>query len=211
MHIMGILSGNPYPELGGETKIHSSTGFTSHVEYFGKGWISGKKHRLSACMYRSAEPNDILYSTAGQWSEDLILKDVKNGGEVDGTHVKDAPRIPLIIANIEDQDPWESRRAWSNVAKAISSGDLRGTGHTKSLIEIGQRNMRVDEKNERRVWQQLFFSNVEPEEFIRMIETQEKLDLAQEKTVGVWRFDKRKAEKAVKPFYGNLTPAGPLP
>ena len=211
MHIIGILSGNAYPELGGETKIYSSTGFTSHVEYSGKGWISGKKHRLTACMYRSNAPENILYSAAGQWSEELVLKDVKNGGVVNNSHVRDAPRVPLIIADIEDQDPWESRKAWSDVAKAVSSGDMRGTGHTKSLIENGQRKMRVDERNEGRVRQQLFFSNSEPDEFIRMIENQEALDLAQEKTLGIWRFDEQKAEKAMKPYRGKLTPTGPMP
>ena len=211
MHIMGILSGNPYPELGGETKIYSSTGFTSHVEYAGKGWISGKKHRLTASMYRSGAPNDLLYSTAGQWSEDLVFEDVKNGGLVDSSHVQKAPRIPLVIAEIADQDPWESRKAWSDVAKAIKDGDMRGTGHTKSVIENGQRKMRVDERNEGRVWQQSFFSNAKPDEFVKMIEEQEDLDLGQEKTLGVWRFDEQKAQKAEKPYHRKLTPAGPLP
>ena len=211
MHIMGILSGNPYPELGGETKIYSSTGFTSHVEYSGKGWISGKKHRLTASMYRSNAPRDKIYSASGQWSEDLILKDVRTGGVVDSSHVQSAPRIPLVIAEVEDQDPWESQKAWSGVAKAITRGDMRGTGHTKSLLENGQRKMRVDERNEGRVWQQRFFSNTEPDAFLKMIEKQETLDLAQEKTLGIWRFDEQKAEKAEKPFHGNLTPTGPLP
>ena len=210
MHVVGILSGNPYPELGGETKIYSSTGFTSRVEYSGKGWISGKKHRLTASMYRTNAPNDILYSAAGQWSEDLILKDVRNGGVVDNSYVKSAPRVPLMIADILDQDPWESRRAWSNVAQAITRGDMRGTGHAKSLIENGQRKMRLEERSEGSVWQQRFFSNVDPDNFLKMIEKQESVDLCQEKTLGIWRFDERKAEKAEKPYHGKLTPTGPM-
>ena len=211
MHIMGILSGNPYPELGGETKIYSSTGFTSHVEYAGKGWISGKKHRLTARMYRSNAPGDTLYSAAGQWSEDLLFKDVKNSGAVvDSSHVQRAPHVPLIIADIADQDPWESRNAWSEVAKAITDGDMRGTGYTKSLIENGQRKMRVDEKAEGRVWQQCFFNNADdkPDAFVEMIEKQENLDLGRDKTLGIWRFDEGRASKAEKPFHGKLTPKG---
>lgn len=211
MHIMGVLSGNPYPELGGETRIYSSTGFTSHVEYAGKGWISGKKHRLTARMYRSNNPQETLYSTAGQWSEDLVFKDVRNDVVVDSSHVHQAPHIPLVVADVADQDPWESRKAWSDVAKAINDGDMRGTGYTKSLIENGQRKMRVDERSEGRVWQQRFFSNAEPDDFVKIIEEQEDLDLGQEKTLGIWRFDRQKAEKAEKPYHGKLTPAGPLP
>lgn len=208
---MGILSGNPYPELGGETKIYSSTGFTSHVEYAGKGWISGKKHRLTARMYRSDCPNETLYSTAGQWSEDLVFRDAKNGGAIlDSSHVLNAPRVPLIVPDIAEQDPWESRRAWSDVAKAIMAGDMRATGHTKSLIENGQRQMRLDERNEGRVWQQRFFSNAEPEEFVKMVVSREGLDLGRDRTLGVWRFDERRAGEARRPFHGGVGPAGPV-
>lgn len=208
MHIMGILSGNPYLELGGETKIYSSTGFTSRVEYAGKGWISGKKHRLTARMYRTDSPEEDLYTTTGQWSDDLVFKDVRKGAVVDSSHVQLAPRIPLVVADIEDQDPWESRRAWSGVAKAITDGDMRGTGYTKSLIENGQRKMRVDERNEGKIWQQRFFSNAEVGEFVRKVQEREQLDLGMERTLGVWRYDEAKAGNAERPFHGELTPTG---
>ena len=208
MHIMGILSGNPYLELGGETKIYSSTGFTSHVEYAGKGWISGKKHRLTARMYRTDSPEDDLYTSNGQWCNDLVFKDVKNSTVVDSSHVQLAPRIPLTVAEVEDQDPWESRRAWSGVAKAIDSGNMRGTGIAKSLIENGQRKMRVDERNEGRVWQRRFFDNAGLEEFVKEVQEREELDMGLDRTLGVWRFDEEKAKKAERPFHGVLTPEG---
>ena len=210
MHIKGILSGNPYPELGGETNIYSSTGFTSHVEYAGKGWISGKEHRLTAKLYKSDSPKDPLYTAAGQWSENLTLKDVKNNCIVDTKHIQQVPRIPLIVADLADQDEWESRKAWSAVGKAIITGDMRGTGYAKSVIENGQRKMRLDERNESRVWQQRFFSKVHLDHlhFVSKIAFEQQVDLAEEKTLGIWKFDEKKAEGADKPFHGNLTPSG---
>ena len=211
---MGILTGSPYLELGGETKIYSSTGFTSHVQYAGKGWLSGRKHRLSARLYRADYPEEDLYTTTGQWCNDLVFKDVKKGSIVDSSHVRLAPHIPLTVAELADQDPWESRRAWSDVAKAITSGDMRGTAQAKALIEQGQRKMRVDERSEGRVWRQRFFGNVgleggaQVEDFVRRVQEREGLDLGLERTLGVWRFDEERAGKAERPFHGELTPTG---
>ena len=53
LHIEGLITGSPYVELERSTLIVSSSGFTSKVDYSGKGWLSGKKNSFTASMYLS--------------------------------------------------------------------------------------------------------------------------------------------------------------
>lgn len=68
---------------------------------------------------------------------------------------------PLIIAPIEEQDHFESRKAWKKVADAIVKGDLDTTSTEKSIIENRQRAMRKQEKEENREWERRFFKRVD--------------------------------------------------
>ena len=49
-------------------------------------------------------------------------------------------------ANLQDQDPWESKNAWHDTAQAIMAGDGAAVPAAKSKIEIGQRKLRIQER-----------------------------------------------------------------
>lgn len=68
---------------------------------------------------------------------------------------------PLSIAPVEQQDDFESRKAWKKVADAINKGDMDTTSTEKSIIENRQRAMRKTEKEQGKEWERKFFKRVE--------------------------------------------------
>lgn len=65
---------------------------------------------------------------------------------------------PLIVASLDEQDDFESRKAWKKVADAITRGDMDTTSYEKSIIENRQRAMRKQEKEKGTEWERRFFS-----------------------------------------------------
>ena len=185
LHIEGLMSGAPYVELEKSSYIVSTSGYTSRIDYSGRGWLSGKKNTFSATLAKSDSPKDVLYTADGQWTEAFCIKN-KNKKVVESCHleIKDLP-MPTV-KDINDQDPLESRKAWLKVAEAIKSGDMEATQREKSIIENQQREMRKKEKEEGKDWERKYFQRVEIDpvfdELAHLIgETAES-----EKTGGVW-------------------------
>lgn len=194
LHIEGLITGSPYVELNKSTYIISSTGFTSRVDYSGKGWVSGKKNSFTATLYPHGKEKDALYSVEGQWSDQFTIKDTRTKKLVDSYNAKAQPKTPLSVAPLEQQNPLESRRAWRKVADAITKGDMDTTSSEKSLIENTQRAMRKQEKEEGREWERSFFSKKERHElFERLNREIPGGEIDAEKTNGIWFFDDAKA------------------
>jgi oxysterol-binding protein-related protein 9/10/11 len=122
LHIEGLITGSPYVELNSSTYIQSSTGFTAKINYSGKGWLSGKKNTFSAVLYPEGREKDVLYTIDGQWTDEFTIRDAKTKAVVDQYNPKVTKTTPLIVAEIDDQDEMESRRAWKKVADAIVKG-----------------------------------------------------------------------------------------
>lgn len=201
LHIEGLITGSPYVELNKSTYIVSSSGYTSRIDYSGKGWVSGKKNSFNAIMYPHGKENskhEYLYTAEGSWTDSFEIKD-SSKHVVEKYNAKSEPKTPLQVAPIEQQDPLESRRAWQKVAQAILKGDMDRTAHEKSIIENQQRDMRKKEASEGKQWERRFFTQEKglaeydklskelPSE-IRSIDT--------DKTNGVWVFSREKAKKA---------------
>lgn len=111
-------------------------------------------------MYKSDTPKNILYTADGQWSSAFSIKD-KNKKEVDSWNV-DIKSLPLPeVKEVADQDPLETRRAWSKVADAIKKGDMDAVHREKTIIENEQRELRKKEKTEGTEWERKFFKKVE--------------------------------------------------
>ena len=200
LHIEGLITGSPYVELERSTYIVSSTGYTCKVDYSGKGWVSGKKNSFTATMYPNGREKDVIYTAEGQWSDNFTIKD-SHKKVVDSYDAKKTPKTALSVAPIEQQDPLESRRAWSKVAEAINRGDMDTTSAEKSLIENQQRELRKKEKEQGSEWQRRFFHRVSNSpRFDRMIKEVPGGSLEADKTNGVWEFDQAKA-KAANPAY----------
>lgn len=196
LHIEGLIFGTPFVELNDKTYITSSSGYTCKIDYSGRGWVSGKKNSFTATMYPTGKESTILYTVTGQWNKKFEIKEGKKGAVIDSYDAENSKVTPLRIAPLEQQDPYESRRAWSKVAEGIAKGDMDATGIEKSKIENEQRAMRAKEKEEGRTWERRFFTKVESDPMLAQLGPKIGLDLLEDKTGGIWRFDVEKAKLA---------------
>ncbi|RAH45034.1 OSBP family protein [Aspergillus aculeatinus CBS 121060] len=206
LHIESLIYGTPFVELEKTTRIASSTGYIAKIDYSGKGWLSGKKNTFSAILYKESEgEKKPLYTIDGQWSDSFVIKDSRKH-EVDRFSVKETQTTPLTLAPLDQQDLYESRRAWRDVAAGIERGDMDAVSVSKSKIENAQRELRKVEKSEGREWERRFFKRVNESEDEAFQQLGPKLGLTSlesDKTGGVWRFDSAKATDAKPPYHAT--------
>ena len=213
--VKGLLTGTPYPELNGTYRISSSSGFTSEIDFTGTGFLgmSGKKNQFEARLYRTGDPEQkALYTAKGAWNDSFTIREATDDTNLETYNTNASPGAPLRVAPIQDQDPWESRRAWKGVIDALNRGDMQGTSDEKGKVENGQRAMRKREKAEGRSetegWQPAFFTRMEGDPVFDRLAKPVGAELGKEKTAGVWKFDQGKWSGATRPYRGDLTPTG---
>jgi hypothetical protein len=193
LHIEGLIFGSPFVELNGNSYITSSSGYTAKIDYSGKGWVSGKKNSFTATLYPTGEEKDILYTVSGQWTKTFEIVEGKNGTVVDNYDAEALPTTPLIVAPIEEQDPMESRRAWSKVAAGIAVGDMDLVGAEKTKIEVTQRELRQKERDDGKPWVRRYFTLVDSDETLNTLGPKIGVTPEADKTGGIWRYDEAKA------------------
>ncbi|PGH18060.1 hypothetical protein AJ79_00687 [Helicocarpus griseus UAMH5409] len=213
LHIESLIYGTPFVELNKSTYIVSSSGYVARIDYSGKGWLSGKKNSFNAILYNEKEgEKKPLYTVEGQWSNTWVIRDARSKKEIDKYSAKSEKIVPLKIAPLEQQDLYESRRAWSDVAAGIARGDMDATSTAKSKIEVAQRGLRKIEREEGREWQRRFFKRLTPTDDDKAFTTlAEKLGwsdssgngIETDKTGGVWRFMPEAAKDAVPPYHSE--------
>ncbi|KAI0391589.1 Oxysterol-binding protein [Xylariaceae sp. FL0594] len=204
LHIEGLIFGAPFVELDGTSYITSSSGFTTKIQYLGKGWVSGKKNSFTATLYPTGKEKDVLYNSSGQWTKSFEIhrgSGKHNGPEtlVETWDPEATPMSELIVAPTEQQHPLESRRAWAGVADGISKGDMDFVSREKTKIEQAQRAMRKKEQSEGRQWERRYFTAL-PEADPTFKTLASNVGLNQngdaDRTGGLWRFDAAKAAVA---------------
>jgi len=205
LHIEGLITGSPFVELDGSTYIQSSSGYTARIDYSGRGWVSGKKNTFSAVLYPEGKEKDILYKIDGQWTDAWQIKDGKKT-VVETFDPNVTKTTPLIVAPVEEQDQFETRRAWKKVSDAINKGDMDLTSSEKTIIEVRQREMRKQEKEEGKEWERAFFKRVDKDPVFEALAPKIGEALNDSQTNGVWVFDKEKADKAKSPYHPEVVP-----
>lgn len=212
--VKGFLSGRLYPELGGTYHIISSTGFISEIRFSGQSLLRGERNSVEATMYRrNDDAKSPLYFVSGQWSDTFTIWDSRTGQVIETYDTNVEVNIPaeLRLADLKDQDPWESRKAWKGVISALKSGNFGETVDEKMKIEKAQREMRILEARKDQVWQPLLFGPLQGEyELFSRLGSATGWELQREKTKGVWKVDAEKARtlQSRRPFRGDLTPVG---
>lgn len=210
--VTGILTGSPYPELHGSYTIASSSGYTAVVDFTGKGMfgIGGEKNHVQAAVHGADGKHDKpIYTAEGGWADSFTFKD-SEGKEIDTFNVNTAPRVDCQTLPIDEQDPWESHRAWKGVIDAIHKGDMQAVSDNKSKLENAQREMRKKPELSEEEWKPLFFVRADSHPVAEKLHERigEKLDA--EGTSGIWRFnqDKSASSELQRPWRGDLTPQG---
>ncbi|GJJ09161.1 hypothetical protein Clacol_003383 [Clathrus columnatus] len=146
LRIDGIWYGSPYIELTESSYIQSSSGYLSTINYSGRGYFSGKTHSFKALVTPPGSTS-VKHTIEGQWH--TTSKDSKGFVFHDVTGLKEE----IIVAPIDEQGQWESRRLWKLVAKGIREGDYDLASTEKSRIENEQRQRRKDESAAGETWQ----------------------------------------------------------
>ncbi|KAL4906275.1 hypothetical protein BDW74DRAFT_140405 [Aspergillus multicolor] len=205
LHVESLIYGNPFMELEKSTYIVGSNGYVSKISYSGKGWVSGKKNTFTASLYKESEgEKKPLYTIDGQWSKEFTIKDARAKKDIETVTVTNLQTTPLTLAPIEQQDLWESRRAWSDVSANIETGNMDAVSTAKGKIENAQRELRKIEKAEGREWERRFFNRVDENSDPQFLELARKAGLTtleSDKTGGVWRFSPEKAAGAKPPYH----------
>jgi oxysterol-binding protein-related protein 9/10/11 len=204
--VKGLMSGTFYPELTGTYQIVSTSGFVSEVEFSGKGLLgSGDKNHVHATVYRNEDPKKTpIYSVDGCWSDTFTVRDEAFNKDVETFDTSISPQEPQYH---ENADPWETQVAWRDVIAHLRQGNTKKAGAEKNKLEDAQRVLRKKLREES--WESLFFSA--KDEWYPTFDKLSQgtgLDLHKEKTKGVWRFMKEKAERVSRPFHGDMTPMG---
>ncbi|OHW92603.1 oxysterol-binding protein [Colletotrichum incanum] len=204
LHIEGLIFGAPFIELEGTSFITSSTGFTSKIDYSGKGWLSGKKNSVVASVYPTGKEKDVAYNITGVWTKSFEIHQgtAKHNSSKTLVETYDAAQHPtskLVVAPIDKQHPLESRRAWKGVADGIAKGDMDLVSREKSAIEKAQRELRAKEKAEGRVWERRYFTDRQGagDAVLESLGAHVGLPATgdADKTGGLWRYDADKADK----------------
>lgn len=214
VQVRGFMSRCFYPEVLGTHKIISSTGFVSEITFSGEGLLGrGVRNSFTARVYHMSDPEkSCRYIVAGVWSKEWEVKDAGTG-EVLEKYTVDAVQnrpAPMDMASVDEQDPWESRRAWKDVFAHLQDGEYLGASAAKHQVEEAQRQMRQQEKESGASWQPLFFKSIAGDQhaiFHRLTEGTNHC-LSESQTKGVWRFDESSLVGLEKPYRGGLTPMG---
>ncbi|KAM5383795.1 hypothetical protein ACJZ2D_001784 [Fusarium nematophilum] len=211
VQVRGLLSACFYPEMTGSSTILSSNGYTSEIKFSGAGLLRGKRNQFEAYVFHQSDPKTRLYTISGVWSEGWVTKDGRTG-EVLETYTVDAPENEpgaIQLAPEEDQDPWESRRAWGDVIRGLEQGNLRAAGAAKHVLEEAQRHMRREEKSRGEDWKPLLFRSMDGSKYevFHRLTKGEGWALSDEQTKGVWRIDDSLLAEIKKPYRGSLTPS----
>ncbi|KAK6080847.1 oxysterol-binding protein [Seiridium cupressi] len=190
VHVEGIMTFQVAPELSGTSYIHSSSGYTTKIEYLSKGWVRGASHSFKATLFRDGAEKSPLYIAVGQWDGVYTVTNSK-GTLVDTVDLDSLRRTPLQIKPVEKQHPLETGRAWQHVIDAINNNDIFAIGHEKSKIENAQRALRREEAREGRQWVRRYFTSVEEHPTVERLALRSKHEPCHDYRV-YWKFDESK-------------------
>ena len=198
IHMEGLFTFSPAPELSGTTYIRSSSGYTTKIDYMGRKWLKGQSNSFVANIYHDSKGagRESLYTAEGQWNGIYTVKDNRTANEVMSFDINKQKKTPLSIRPIEEQHPLEARRAWRDVMQSIKEGDIVKVGSSKSKLENEQREMRKQEKNEGREFERRYFSQTDNDPMVEELVNGLPLEarIAEEVDVehGFWLWDEEK-------------------
>jgi hypothetical protein len=209
--VKGILTGGPYPELTEPCKIVSSAGFVANIDFSGTRLfgMSGERNHVVASIYRTddSKRDTALFTVEGNWTDSLEFKD-SQGDTIEAYNVASAPSTEFRTLPLDQQDPWESRKAWHGVISSIAAGDMRGVSNNKNKLENAQRELRKKSETSEKNWNAVFFHREWSDPVADKLLGAVGDSFDPESTCGVWKIDREKAVKCERPFRGTLTPHG---
>lgn len=171
--------------------------------------LSGEKNHVKAGVYGTGDNKhkDAIFTAEGSWSKGFEIKDGA-GQVIDRYDVAAAKPSDFRVLPEEEQDQWESRKAWQGVIKSIHSGDMQGVANSKSELENAQRELRKRPDTSEDAWECLFFRKESSHPLAEKLLSEVGQSLDSNSTCGVWRFNSEAAGGLQRPWRGDLTPFG---
>ncbi|EPS35509.1 hypothetical protein H072_11115 [Dactylellina haptotyla CBS 200.50] len=187
--LLSFGGGGRYTEYSGPCAIVSSSGYVTRIMFeeeggkkggikerflgFGGGGGEGRlERRISGTISRWREGDNgsdsdggnreekPVVSISGSWGGDIIIVNNENGKR-EVFRPSEVPTGEIHTKPTEEQDIWESNKAWQATKDALRKGDWKTATEEKRKIEEWQRDLRRKEEKEGKVWSPKFFSTVE--------------------------------------------------
>lgn len=161
MYARGILFGKMKYELGDQAVVRCpESGLEATIEFKVKGWVGGTYNAIGGYI-KDTKSGKNMYELSGLWHGEMFIKDLSTGKKellFDATHAK--PSYPQSRP-LEEQQPRESQKLWSETTRAIKKMDHRGATDAKTAIEDEQRR-EAAERGEGHVWKPKLFKSAPP-------------------------------------------------
>lgn len=139
MYARGIVVGKMTLELGDtSTVVCRNTGMSCDIEFKTKGWISGGYNVVTGHV--KSQGKDIG-EINGHWHSSMEYKEYATSRKETLFDVATAKIVPKTVLPENEQEPYESRRLWSGLTKAIKNSDMYAATEEKTKIEEYQREL----------------------------------------------------------------------
>jgi len=143
MYARGILFGKMVIELGDTCTVRNGAqDLHADIEFKTKGFFSGTYNALAG---RVKHGSNELGEVMGKWSALMEFKTAKTGekrtlfdAQKDGSDV-----APKWVTPEDEQEPYESRRLWRDLTRAILAKDMDAATESKTAVENAQRELRA--------------------------------------------------------------------
>jgi len=143
MYARGILFGKMVIELGDTCTVRNDAlDLHADLEFKTKGFFSGTYNAIAGRVKRG--PTE-LGEVSGKWSALMEFKTAKTGekqalfdAQKHGSDV-----APKWVAPEDEQEPYESRRLWRDLTRAILAKDMDAATESKTAVENAQRELRT--------------------------------------------------------------------
>lgn len=112
-------------------------------------FYGGKKHKITSEIFSPSKK--VILTINGEWNGVMISKDSSGKQEV----FVDTRTIPITkkkVESIADQEPFESRRLWKDVTRALKMQNTELATTEKFKIEQSQREQVKERQNSGQKW-----------------------------------------------------------
>ncbi|KAJ4245805.1 hypothetical protein NW762_013929 [Fusarium torreyae] len=217
VQVRGFLSACLYPEISGIYHIPSTSGYITEINFTGSGVFRGQTNKFEAKIYREQDKTHApIYKVDGTWSQGWTVVDCSTGEILESYNVEEEDaklnaRRGETEEGIEQQDDWETHKAWHKVLQGIREGNTETIIKEKSVVEQAQREMRKEEMAKGEKWQPLLFQNSLRSDDYKVFNLLGKvgnMELHSDETLGIWRIDSEALENLQKPYRPGVTPLG---
>ncbi|KAI1813301.1 Oxysterol-binding protein [Poronia punctata] len=163
MYARGILFGNMKYELGDHSVVRCpELGLSADIEFKTKGWVSGTYNAIGGTI-KDDKTNQILFEISGLWSEEMQIKDVRNGKKQMFFDARKARPSRPKVRPLEEQHDNESQKLWYNTAQAVKVKNHELATDEKTKIEDKQREEAAKRNAAGVEWHPRLFRPVNPD------------------------------------------------